>query len=109
MTTTCSTPNISRKPGKRGPRLPISARPWTNAQRVLRTHRITQQAIADASGVPLNTVNRVLSIIDCGRCQYSSVLRVRAAAERLLRQRAYPLIGELWISYDIGITEGKAA
>lgn len=105
----CSTLNNSRRMGKRGPRLPISARPWTEAQRLLRQYRITQQQIADAAGVPLNTANRALNVASCGRCQYAHVVRVRAAAERLLRESGYHTACDLWIAYDTSLTQGAAA
>lgn len=107
MTTSLgSTANNSHRPNKTGPRLPISARSWTYAQRVLERAGISQRDIADLSGVPLPTVNRALSLRWCGRTRYDSVLRVRVTAERLLANaKILERAGPLWTEYDTPLLE----
>lgn len=107
---TCSTPNISHTRNSSGPRLPISARPWTRAQRLIDERGISQREIADESGVPLASVNRALSIRWCGRTNFAAVLRVRMAVERLLSADGLgPLASrQLWAEYDVQLLETAA-
>ena len=109
MTALSSTPNIAPTRNNGRARLPISARPWTRAQRLIDRAGITQRDIADESGVPLASVNRALSVRWCGRTNHAAVLRVRMAVERLLADGPTPHeLQTLWAEYDLDILETAA-
>ena len=77
----------------------LSRRPWTLAQQTLRRYGISQRDIADEAGLPVATVNRALSLRFYDRTAYGAVMRMRAAAERLLREVVVLPIDQLWSDY----------
>lgn len=83
------------------PRMPISRRPWSRAQRLMRERNISQREIADITELPVSTVNRVLSFTRCGQTAHQTVMRVRQIAITLLIE-AGPVedLATLWDEYD---------
>lgn len=88
------------------PRPPIGLRPWTNVQRLLKEHNISQRWIEETSGVPVSSVNRALSLRFCGRTSYELVIKTRRAAEQLLAVQGADFNPEtLWAEYDAPLLE----
>lgn len=99
---TSSTGNISHiRNNESTRRQPKALRPWSEAQRLLDYHEITQRDIVETSEVPLATVNRALSLRSFRTVQFGNVVRVRMAVEELLLQADNSInIVELWDDFN---------
>lgn len=99
-------PFSSSEQRKHKPRQPIPLRNWTRAQHLLYGLHISNRDVADESGVPLTTVNRILNR-GGDNAFHSHVVKIRAAVERLLQEsgREAAECVTLWEEYDAHLYE----
>lgn len=75
----------------------------------MRERNISQRDIADATELPISTVNRALSLTRSGQTAHQTVLLVRQACEIMLAQSGADFdLHALWNEYDSILSNGQA-
>lgn len=96
--------NVKR--GTHKPRPPIFLRDWSNAQRLMKDHHITNDAVAKEGRLTKSTVNRALNFAAYHKCQYLLLMKTRATVELMLSDAGAEFNAlTLWQDYDLRLAE----